>query len=288
MREIIIIEGVDKTGKTYMVKELIKKLKTDNYIVIKNPDKSIQKYISDTPLLNAGIFIADITNNWNKAKRKMNKDTKVIIDRWYASTYAYQASEIENYHKNEWDKETALITLEDMLFPRIEDFFKNQLGEGDKLFFVYLNPNWKEIEMRIQAEGTNTEPLSKKYEKLEFLKKVHENYQLFFDIIRELFTNVNPDVDISFMTVGDDTIKVVGSVHDELVDVWESDEYILNTVIEDFLPYHEYFSLNDFINFCRGRIGEEEAKKLLESMIAKDLVTMYRPNGVFTLYIRVG
>lgn len=104
--KLIIFEGMDKTGKTSVARELTNKLNENNIETIftfqPGDDKYsviapfLRSFCKDNrwnlhPLTNLFMFLADRTEQISKVVEPALQEGKTVIcDRWWYSTYAYQ------------------------------------------------------------------------------------------------------------------------------------------------------------------------------------------------------
>ncbi len=159
--KLITLEGIDGTGKSSISKMLKKGL--TNAVFTKEPTKSwigraVKKSIgSETdPLAELFLFVADHAEHVAKVIRPALEEGKIIIsDRYSDSRYAYQGA--------------TLSTLFDDSINWIQNIHKGWTIPPDLTILLTIDPNLAVSRCGIRGNHT-------KFEKIEFLKKVQENY----------------------------------------------------------------------------------------------------------------
>ncbi|KAJ0177031.1 hypothetical protein K1T71_007040 [Dendrolimus kikuchii] len=156
---LIVIEGVDRTGKSTQSKMLVNNLKKHNipaeYRNFPQRDTEIGKVINDylaskNDLSDEAIHLLFSANRWERAKNIINTleaGITIIIDRYCYSGAAFSAAKGLDLN---WCK------APDMGLP-----------QPDKVFFLTLP--FEDIQRRNGFGG-------ERYEVLEFQKKVHNTY----------------------------------------------------------------------------------------------------------------
>jgi dTMP kinase len=169
MKHFITFEGIDGSGKSTISKLVYKKLKDENYDVVLTYEptdtwigKQVQRCIESNadPFVTALTFIADRIEHGNQIQKWLEDGKVVLCDRYAESTYAYQGAQLKEEINNpiKWLKELS----------------KNRIPIPDRTFVFLINP--KESLARIQ----NRDKLIP-FERISFLKKVHENYLKLMD-----------------------------------------------------------------------------------------------------------
>ena len=164
MKHFITFEGIDGSGKSTISKLVYKKLKSNGYDVIYTFEptntwigKKVKKYIeiNSDPYLIAFTFIADRIEHGKKIKEWINRGKIILCDRYAESTYAYQGTQLKKKIKNsiDWLKE-----LSNNCFPN-----------PDRTFLFLIDPEKSLVRIK---NRDNLIP----FEKLKFLKKVHNTY----------------------------------------------------------------------------------------------------------------
>ena len=164
MKRFFTFEGIDGSGKSTISKIVYNKLKNKGFDVVLTREptdtwigKKVQEYIEsgDDPYLTTITFIADRIEHGKQIKKWVDDGKIVLCDRYAESTYAYQAVQLEK------DIDNPIFWLKDLS--------KNRFPLPEKTFVFIIDPT--ESLARIQHRD-NLVP----FEKIEFLKKVHENY----------------------------------------------------------------------------------------------------------------
>ena len=164
MKHFFTFEGIDGSGKSTISKIIYNKLKNQgfNVVLTREPTnswigKKVQEYIKsgDDPYVTTLTFIADRIEHGKQIKKWIDEGKIVLCDRYAESTYAYQTVQLEK-------------EIDNPLF-WLKDLSKNRFPIPEKTFLFVIKP--EESLSRIQHRD-NLIP----FEKIEFLKKVHENY----------------------------------------------------------------------------------------------------------------
>lgn len=154
--KFIVLEGVDGCGKTTHAKLLAQWLKANGHNVLhtKEPSRGqigvlLRQYLKkeNDPLIDALLFTADRAEHLEKEIRPaLEKGEIVVCERYFYSTIAYQVAQGLD---KKWLKDLNAFAL-----------------KPDLTILLDLDP-----EISVKRTSTN-----EKFEKLEFLKKVRENY----------------------------------------------------------------------------------------------------------------
>lgn len=182
----IVFEGIDGSGKTTQIKKLYQKLIENKILVHLTSEPTngfIGKVIRDIFLSNkkidehtfSALFLADrldhILNPEYGILNSLNLNISVLCDRYYFSSYAYQSL----YVDRDW-----LIKCNEkckkLLEPHLTIFFDVSIEESIK---------------RIKKRNQNIDY----YETYDNLKKIRNNYFIFFKTLRNkkriIFINAN-------------------------------------------------------------------------------------------------
>ncbi len=159
--KLITLEGIDGTGKSSIVKMLKKCL--PDAVFTKEPTKgwigkAVKKSIgSETdPLAELFLFVADHAEHIAKIVKPALEEGKIVIsDRYSDSRYAYQGA--------------TLSTLVDDPIEWIQNIHKGWTIPPDLTILLTIEPGVAVSRCGIRGKQT-------KFEKIEFLKKVQENY----------------------------------------------------------------------------------------------------------------
>lgn len=164
MKHFVTFEGIDGSGKSTILKLVYEQLKSQGYDVVSTYEptdtwigKRVQKYIETNtdPFVTVFTFIADRIEHGKQIQQWIDDGKIVLCDRYAESTYAYQGVQLQDMMKNSvrWLKELS----------------KDRIPIPDRTFVFVIDP--KKALDRIQNRD-NLIP----FERLAFLKKVHENY----------------------------------------------------------------------------------------------------------------
>ena len=164
MKQFITFEGIDGSGKSTISRGVYEKLCSEGYDVVltyEPTDTMIGEYVQQCiktqsdPFVTAFAFIADRIQHCKQIKGWLDDGKIVLCDRYAESTYAYQGAQLEK------DMANAIKWLKDLS--------KNKFPIPDRTYIFLIEP--EESLKRIQNRN-NLIP----FEKLSFLKKVHNNY----------------------------------------------------------------------------------------------------------------
>lgn len=164
MKQFVTFEGIDGSGKSTISKLVYKKLKSQGHNVVLTYEptdtwigKQVQKCIeiNSDPFITAFTFIADRIEHGKQIKKWLDEGKIVLCDRYAESTYAYQGAQLQEIMKDpiQWLKELS----------------KDRILHPDRTFVFVIDP--KESLARIQHRDSLIP-----FEKVSFLKKVHNNY----------------------------------------------------------------------------------------------------------------
>ncbi|MFW5927696.1 MAG: dTMP kinase [Thermoplasmatota archaeon] len=157
MSKFIVFEGIDGSGKSSVGKYLEETF--DGLIFTKEPSDSdagklAQKAANQehSPYLDLFLYLADRVEHTEKIKRWMSEDNDVLCDRYWGSTAAYQAA------------------AEDIDLSYIEYIQETFIHEPDLTILFDVDPE-------VSIERIEGRDIKSKYEKIDYLQKVRENYQ---------------------------------------------------------------------------------------------------------------
>ncbi|MEA2055264.1 MAG: dTMP kinase [Candidatus Thermoplasmatota archaeon] len=164
MKHFVTFEGIDGSGKSTISELVYKKLKSGGYDVVLTREptnsslgKNVQRCIETKtdPFVTAFIFIADRIEHCKQIQKWLDEGKIVLCDRYSESTYAYQGAQMEDIVKNPVDW--------------LKDLSNDRVITPDRTYLFVIDA--EESIKRIQTRD-NLIP----FEKVSFLKKVHENY----------------------------------------------------------------------------------------------------------------
>lgn len=156
MAEFIVLEGIDGSGKS-SISDMLKDRFEKVYLTKEPTDSEIgkmgQKIANEetSPYMDLFLYLADRVEHTEKIKKKLDEDFYVICDRYWGSTVAYQSAYDE-------------ISLE--YIERIQEPF---ILEPNLTILLDLDPE-------TALERISDRTLKSKYEELDFLQRVRENY----------------------------------------------------------------------------------------------------------------
>lgn len=159
--KLISLEGIDGTGKSSI--EMMLKTKFTEAVFTKEPTqswigKAVKKSIGSEadPLAELFLFVADHAEHIAKVIRPALEEGKLVIsDRYSDSRYAYQG--------------VTLSALFDDSMEWIQNIHKGWTIAPDLTILLTIEPNIAVSRCGIRGNHT-------KFEKIEFLKKVQENF----------------------------------------------------------------------------------------------------------------
>lgn len=184
--KLIVIEGVDGSGKTTQAKEVVKRLNKEGYnaAYTKEPTDDIigafirQDFLSGKrplhPLAFQYLMNADRVMHMEKMEGFLKKGMIIIMDRYFWSSVAYAMSDIEA--PKDWYL-TAFSILS----------FYHQFIIPDYSFFLKVSP--ATALSRIDQSGKHNEI----YDTAEKLPKIEKGYEMLREKFPEVFTLIDGD-----------------------------------------------------------------------------------------------
>ncbi|SCV02101.1 LANO_0F15236g1_1 [Lachancea nothofagi CBS 11611] len=210
--KLILIEGLDRTGKSTQTEKLVKSL-GDNALLVKFPERSTQigglidQYLTNPEFLlpDQAIHLLFSANRWEIAesmKRSLLKGQHVVMDRYVYSGVAYSAAKDTKGMDLNW----CLQPDKGLLKPDLTLFLTNS-----------------DSELR---QGFGEE----RYECTDFQDKVRGQFAAIFDTLED------PDYKSKHIKFLDTTHKTIEEVHQ-----------LVRAVTSDYIQGHA--DVNEFIYF---------------------------------------
>ncbi len=156
MSNFIVLEGIDGSGKSSAV-ESFRKKHNDIYLTKEPTETDIGKYAQKIahqktpPYLDLFLYLADRVEHIEEIENELANGKPVLCDRYWGSTAAYQAANQE-------------IDLQ-----YVENIQKPFILEPDLTVLFDLDPE-------VSLERITDREKKSKYERIEFLEKVRNNY----------------------------------------------------------------------------------------------------------------
>lgn len=162
MTGFVVIEGIDGCGKSSVARLVAKRI-GKRAVLTREPTESwmgraVKKGDGSqiSPYMDALLFMADRVLHTEEIKEHLRKRKLVISDRYYHSTVAYQAANLQKCFKGDAFRWLLNANLEISLHP-------------DLTILLVISP--QAALKRVGKRGKLS-----RFEKLGFLKKVHTNY----------------------------------------------------------------------------------------------------------------
>lgn len=175
MARFIVLEGIDGSGKS-SIADLLYGNFSDVYLTSEPSDSKIGRMAEEiahedtSPFLDTFIYLADRVDHTEEIEEKLEEGKTVVCDRYWGSTAAYQAA-------------TGDIPLDYLI-----DIQKPFIKEPDLTILFDIDPT-------ISLERIQRREIKSKYENLEYLSKVRENYLVLAD--RNDWETIEAESDIS-------------------------------------------------------------------------------------------
>jgi len=156
MSKFIVFEGIDGSGKSSVGKYLAEEI--DDLVFTKEPSDSEAGKLAQkaanrdhSPYLDLFLYLADRVEHTDQIKKWISEGKDVLCDRYWGSTAAYQAA------------------AEDIDLSYIEYIQETFIHEPDLTILL-------DVEPEISIERIESRDIKSKYEKVDYLKNVRENY----------------------------------------------------------------------------------------------------------------
>lgn len=156
----IVLEGIDGSGKTTLRDGICNSLMEKGFEVISTAEPTngklgtiLRNGGTDNQLAEALLFVADRACHTDEIREQLSNGISVVCDRYYASTLAYQSAGSRGPDYG------LLVTL-------------NELATIEPDVTILLDIDPERSMSRVDDRGEE----KSKFEKLEFQKRVRENY----------------------------------------------------------------------------------------------------------------
>lgn len=164
MTRFIVFEGIDGSGKSTVAQACLPLLGEGKAVLTEEPTKSwlgdaVRKshQMRENPVTEAFLFMADRASHSEKISKWLSEGLSVVCDRYYHSTVAYQSAAMVDM----FDSDPLEWLLE--INRRISI-------EPDLVFLLDIDP-------QVALARVNSRGEQSKFEKLDFLEKVANNYR---------------------------------------------------------------------------------------------------------------
>ena len=156
MAKFIVFEGIDGSGKSSVGRYLVDEFQ--GLVFTKEPSDSEAGKLAQkaanrdhSPYLDLFLYLADRVEHTEQIKRWMDEGKDVLCDRYWGSTAAYQAA------------------AEHIDLSYIEYIQETFIHEPDLTVLF-------DVEPEVSIERIESRDIKSKYERVDYLKKVRENY----------------------------------------------------------------------------------------------------------------
>ncbi len=163
MAGLVVLEGIDGSGKSTVAKEVARRL-GDRAVLTREPtDSWIGRAVKEgdrrevSPYTDALLFMADRAQHTLEIAEQVGEGKLVVCDRYYHSTVAYQAASLRR--RGLGDHFMWLLDANTRIALR-----------PDVTFLLVLPP--ERMPERISDRGETS-----RFERLDFLKEVADNYE---------------------------------------------------------------------------------------------------------------
>ncbi len=192
MSGFVVIEGIDGCGKSSVAKEVVRRLGKKAVLTREPTDTWLGKAVREgegrkiSPYTDALLFMADRAQHTEQIAAWLAEGKTVVSDRYYHSTVAYQAANLEKV----FDGDAFKWLLES----------NRRISIHPDLTVLLVIPPELGLE-RIKGRAKYS-----RFEKLGFLKKVHKNYLRLARLDRSI---VKLDGERSLEAVVDDVLWLI-------------------------------------------------------------------------------
>ena len=162
----IVFEGIDGSGKSELSRRVTEHLVSEGIDAILTAEPS-DSWIGDVlraeskttgPIANTLFYVADRAEHTSQIKKWLNAGKWVLCDRYVGSTLAYQGALLSDKVENSWNW--------------LKEINRPAAISPDVTFLLKISPEEAMSRLNLRASVPG------RFEKLNFLKKVSDNYDL--------------------------------------------------------------------------------------------------------------
>ena len=192
MTGFVVIEGIDGSGKSSVARLVVEKIGRRAVLTREPTESWIGKAVKRgdrnqiSPYTDALLFMADRVLHTEQIRDLLRKKKLVVSDRYYHSTVAYQAANLQRLFKGDAFKWLLEANHRISLHP-------------DLTILLVISP--EEALRRVGKRGRLS-----RFEKLGFMKKVHRNYIRLARLDKSI---IKVDASRDLNTVVDEVIRII-------------------------------------------------------------------------------
>lgn len=162
----IVFEGIDGSGKSELSRRMTEHLVSEGIDAVLTAEPS-DSWIGDVlrteskttgPIANTLFYVADRAEHTSQIKKWLNAGKWVLCDRYVGSTLAYQGALLSDKVENSWNW--------------LKEINRPAAISPDVTFLLKISPEEAMSRLNLRASVPG------RFEKLNFLKKVSDNYDL--------------------------------------------------------------------------------------------------------------
>ncbi len=162
----IVFEGIDGSGKSELSRRMAEHLVSEGIDAVLTAEPS-DSWIGDVlrteskttgPIANTLFYVADRAEHTSQIKKWLNAGKWVLCDRYIGSTLAYQGALLSDKVENSWNW--------------LKEINRPAAISPDVTFLLKISPEEAMSRLNLRASVPG------RFEKLNFLKKVSDNYDL--------------------------------------------------------------------------------------------------------------
>ncbi len=195
MKKFVTFEGIDGSGKSTISKLVFEKLQAagyDSIYTFEPTDSTVGKFVQECirqqsdPFITSFTFIADRILHCKHIQHWLDEGKIVLCDRYAESTYAYQATQLEDEINNplKW----------------LQDLSKDRILTPNRTFLFVIDPKTSLARIQHRSELIP-------FERLAFLEKVHQNYLTICKGKRFLHLDATKPIDALAQLCYDDILR---------------------------------------------------------------------------------